>query len=202
MMFRGLVFTSSLRSNLHLTGLRSYIISNTGDADDSELGTGQKKINFYCIYIPFHEITLINLTSDSCILQSSCKLKHSPELLVSAPLGWPKGWFMATTTWSFQEDNNDRLIFCTYSTGSINSHVQLKRACCSLTGLGETRKGKMVPWVVRSLRNKPPSLTDRREDSERGRDSTPTFTSEIRRHRYSIAQGKPLIIITPHPLPI
>lgn len=31
MMFNGLVFTSSLLSNLDLTGLRSYIISNTGN---------------------------------------------------------------------------------------------------------------------------------------------------------------------------
>ena len=32
MMFSGLVFTSSLLSNLHLTGLRSYVISKTGGA--------------------------------------------------------------------------------------------------------------------------------------------------------------------------
>lgn len=44
------------------------------------------------------------------------------------------------------------------------------------TVLGETRKGKMVPWVVKSLRNKVSSLTASREDSERGRDSTITFT--------------------------
>ena len=44
------------------------------------------------------------------------------------------------------------------------------------TVLGETRTGKMVPWVVRSLRKSPPSFTDSREDSERGSDSTITFT--------------------------
>lgn len=44
------------------------------------------------------------------------------------------------------------------------------------TGFGETRKGKMVPWVVRSRRNSPPSFTVSKEDSERGRDSTPIFT--------------------------
>lgn len=44
------------------------------------------------------------------------------------------------------------------------------------TVLGETRKGKMVPWVVKSLRNSVSSLTASFEDSERGRDSTITFT--------------------------
>lgn len=45
-----------------------------------------------------------------------------------------------------------------------------------LTGLGDTRTGKMVPCVVKSLRNKVLSFTDSREDSVRGRDSTITFT--------------------------
>lgn len=45
-----------------------------------------------------------------------------------------------------------------------------------LTVLGDTSTGKMVPCVVKSLRNKVLSLTDSRDDSVRGRDSTITFT--------------------------
>lgn len=57
----------------------------------------------------------------------------------------------------------------------INENV-IMRNVDNFTGFGETKTGKIDPWVVRSLRNSPPSFTESKDDSERGRDSTPIFT--------------------------
>ena len=67
----------------------------------------------------------------------------------------------------------------------------------ALTVLGETRTGKIVPWVVRSLRNRPPSLTDSKEDSDRGRDSTPILTSANPNHSAQIHNPTSNTVITP-----
>lgn len=65
-----------------------------------------------------------------------------------------------------------------FNYNSIQSYLLILNSLLPslLTVLGDTRTGNMVPCVVKSLRNKVPSFTDSREDSDRGRDSTITFT--------------------------
>lgn len=88
---------------------------------------------------------------------------------------------MASTVVKVFSDHN-----VTWNSNTSNSAITVQEETRTLTVLGETRTGKIVPWVVKSLKNRPPSLTDSKEDSERGRDSTQILTPEKPNHSLQI----------------
>lgn len=79
MMFNGLVFTSSLLSNLDLTGLHSYIISNTGNGHSvlhpDKVDNKNNVYISYCIHKRYVYIYIYSASPPSMSLFNSASKK-------------------------------------------------------------------------------------------------------------------------------